>query len=364
MKIKIKGTSARECLDIVTKLTSVDHASIEIEDKSIFIMAHGNSRSIKINIEGEVLEKPKQGEDNGFGFNVYTFSNIVKGRDWVEFYLKDSQLKFRSLSKRGKFYGDFQTVSFDQVQILTDEVEPIKLNSKQLTSLEYIVGNVSISNVMTSDPMNLFIKIDKFGIKSVVYDTYCVAYCEDSSITSKNTIEFSIPLPLFQTINQIAQKQDYELYVGDAYITAKSVSFEVSLPLLQSIEGQEFSQAYDLAQTARAKKSDDQFMLNVEQMQNTISSLNSVADGSSGIRFENKKNKLIMTLESTFGKAVEKVKTNNKDWSESYNVSPSLLDNLLSVYPGDTLEVKFVDPMLVLTYTEDTVSCIYLCALM
>lgn len=362
MQLTLETKSLREALDVIGRLTSADHANLFYVKQDIYVSATGNNKSVKCLVKGTVDET---GKESGFGFNVYTMSNLIKGRQQIQLTLKNNSVHFANSAKGSKFYGDFQPIPFEDISIVADDTaKKVSIKGSSMNALQESVNKVRLNNLYTQDPLNLFVRLDKTGLYTVVYDDYHVAYCHNAAVTDKDGAEFNMALPLFDTISQVARGEDYSINIGLTYVTAFGLGFELSLPVLQGVEGQSFDQARQLIEGLAKQRTKHELTIEVDDIQQTIESLIAVDDGQSAIVVSSDKGKAKFSISSGFGHANERKKIDLTGWSKEFKLNPKLFSDTLGVFPSKEVTIQFHDVMVVMVDESGASRAIYSCLLM
>lgn len=364
MKITLNCISALEALARLAKITNADHANLTIIGKDIWFSGSGQQRAIRVLVQGEIHEK---GE--GFGFNAFSMHSILRGRVEIVLTHKKSILNFESKDKRSSFSGNFQTIPFEEIEVVQDDgSHKVKLGGLAMTALQECVNRVSITNVMTSEPMTLWVKADKTGVYATVYDNDHCAFASNTSVTTKGKIDFSIPVPLWALVNEIAAGEDYDLSIGPVYVSASGLGFELSVPSLQvtGADKQNFDDAYKFIMgVEKSLEKADTLKISFADLMQTLDGISAVSDGVSGIKIECKGKVPTFSLESSFGSAKGQAKeAKTKEWKNTYLINSHLFRDLLGRYGSDDLEVKFTKDMLVFVDGNKNQRSVYSCLLL
>ena len=362
MQLTLDTKSLREALDIIGRLTSADHANLFHVKQDIYLSAIGNNKSVKLLVKGTVDALGKEG---GFGFNTFTVSNLIKGRQQIQLTLKNNSVHFANSAKGSKFYGDFQPIPFEDISITTDaNASKVVIKGSSMTALGEAVNTVRLNNLYTQDPLNLFLRIDKTGLHTVVYDDYHIAYCHNASVNEKDAAEFSMALPLFDTISNVARGEDYNINIGQTYVTAFGLGFELSLPILQGLEGQTFDQARQFIEGLAAQKTSHSLTIEVDDIKQTIDSLIAVDDGQSPIIISSERGKAKFSISSGFGHANERKKIDLTGWTKEFKLNPKLFTDTISVFPSKEVKLNFHDVMVTMVDEIGASRVVYSCLLM
>ena len=361
MKITVVGESTLTTLDLLAKITGSQHAHLEIRDKDIFISATGNSKSLRYLVEGVIEEK---GKEKGFGFNIFSLQNILRGRKEIELTFDGSDITFRNKSKGSKFYGDFKSIPFEKIDIAHSADSSISIKGPNMAALTELVKYLTLENHFTSDNMNVFIKLDQDGTFATVYDDFHLAYGHNPKFGQKQKVELSLTLPMFALIESVAKGDDYVMSLSPTSVSASGLAFELSIPLLQGIESQSFDQAKTLVDQITTRKSKHQVSLTIEDINQMMTNLSAVNDGSAGIEVATHKGHIKFSLASTFGKAIE-VKKIPADWGKTkYVINQTVFTDIMRVCPAKEVNLSFYESMVVLIVEVSTIRLVYTCVLM
>lgn len=358
MKIKLKSKPIRDGLAIVQRVTGADHAVLQVEDQNIYVSATGNAKTIKWLVEGDVIEPPKK--DPGFGFNIYTMTSLCSGRDDIEVEVVKNTVQFHSKTKNSKLKGDFQPLPFEDIKVLHEKTEPVKLGATLMASLLKAIKLVSIQNQFGTEALNLFVKINKDGLFCTVYDVHHLAFTHDPTVNSKQEIQFAIPLPLFDQLSGIVGENDYDLIIGNSTVSAISLGFELNIPTMQGMDKQSFEQAQGLISNLPTTK--EYITLPVSDLTQSIENLSGISDGSASVIIGESKGKIKLSLKSSYGSASEILK-HEAHLKEEHSISPILLSDILRVYPEEEIKLQFTNNQMIVDLEQRKSKVYYVCVL-
>lgn len=353
MHISVDVKSMSTVLSVIGKLTGADHANIEVVGQDILCSATGNNKSVRMTVEGDVTDA---GE--GFGFNIFTVSQLFKGRKKFEMRVTDNKVQFRSATEgskttaAGKFAGDFQPLPFENIDVVSDDdVTLISVNSREQQALQESVDAVRLNNLFNNEPLNLFVRQSKDGLFATVFDDYHVAFSHDPSVQSKKNMDFSLPLPLFDTIALVSGGADYTIKAGPAYVNASGVGFELSLPTLQVRDNQNFDMAQGLATNVKDLPKVPSLTIAKQTLSQILDSMAGLNTGTSFITIgAGRKGKTQFSITSSFGSAKEELDLDVKCWDNdtSFNINPSLVGDILAAHQGPQVTLYFRPKMLMI----------------
>lgn len=358
MKFNLKSKSIRDALDVAARVTGADHAVLHVEDKNIYVKATGNNKTIKWLVDGEIEDIGKG--DPGFGFNIYTMKSLCSGRDDLDIEVIKNTVQFRSNTKNSKLKGEFQPLPFEDIKVMHEKSEPVKLGSTLMASLLKSIKMVAIQNQYGTEALNLFVKINRDGLFCTVYDVHHLAFSHDPTATSKNEISFAIPLPLFDQISSIVGEADYDLIIGNSTVSAISLGFELNIPTMQGLDKQSFEQAHSLI--SNLPKVKDYIVLPVSDLEQSIENLSAINDGSASVIVSEHKGKTKLSIKSSYGSASEILK-HEAHLKGSFSISPVLLSDILRVYPEEEIKLQFTSNQMIVEVEQRKSKGYYVCVL-
>jgi len=360
MKITLNAPSARSALDMMAKITGADRANIHIEGQDIYCTAEGFNKSIKLWIEGDITAT-----GDGFGFSLPTLRKLLAGREYLELKVKGGTADFRSKSKTSRFSGTFQLLPLEEVTVVTNSKEkPIKLDRDQMETLVQTVKRVRITNLFTTDDLNLFIRFNRSGLYATMYDSWHLAYAHCADVTTDSKIDFCIALPIFEQIKTVSQGEPFAFTLGQAYISAEGKGFSLSLPLMQGIEGQSFEQVQGLVEKLEAGNDGCTVDLNSKALAQTIEGFAAISEGDDTLTLKSAKGLLCFNAQTNFGTAKER-KQIKVDWPKGseFTLNPNLFMDTVNNHPGEDLSLRLLNNMVICTTDQDATHLVYACLL-
>lgn len=342
MNIVVDCPALRSAIDVLSRVTGAEHANLEIDGKNIFVTATGQSRSCRMHVTGEV--ESKKGADR-FGFNVSSMLKILRGRDKLTMAAdKDNTVTFDSSNKGTKFSGEFQALPYEEISIVSeDSASTVNLGSKELAGIQNMVTHLQLTNLVNTEPMILNLEIGPDGLYGAVYDDYHAAYAHDPSVTTKKMVTFSLPLALYQLIASVAGEREYSFVIGMAYVGAKAIDFEVSLPVMQAQSLRQLNMPRNYFNSlGDMSKIKDTFAIDKAEFGAIMENLSAFNDGTVGIVVEAKKSGYInMSCSSPFGKGSDKRKVKVDPWKHSYTLNPVMFMDVFNAYPLKQIQFWF-----------------------
>lgn len=365
MRAKINCESFTHSLETIISVTGAEHAVLEIRGNDMYISGVANSKACRMHVIADVEAVDKK--HNSFGFNCFTVQKLLNGREEIvfEFNHKEAEVRFHTTSKKSKFSGNFQTLPPEDIEVIfEDGAQKLSLDAKQLASLNAIVPVISLNNMSNADPMLLCASFNKDGLFATVFDDYHSAYAHNPAASSKTSIDFNIPLNLFQQISKVANGQSYTLSVGLAYISAKGVGFELSLPIIQGQSSRQLNQMRAHVESLKWNSMKDRLPINKTELAQILGNLEAVNDGTATFDLScNGKGSVTISIKSPFGSAEERRKIKGQSWSSEYKLTPPMFKDVFSAYAGKEIELIFSKGVVYMIHEQGSVRVVYSCIL-
>lgn len=191
------------------------------------------------------LEAP-DGLDNSLMFETSAILSAIKGRQGVKLAIENGALTIKS---KGYTATLASTETPAQEEMFQAEEGALEVPTKgdAWDWIAKIISTIKLTHIESS-PTMLFVRVNAEGAFACAYNTYQMKFSKSSKVTSKKTLEFTLPLIAAKRIGQSAFVGD-ALHIGKSSIVFSSASAKAKLPTFEPELQVTGDQLYDMAVT-------------------------------------------------------------------------------------------------------------------
>ena len=359
MKIKVNSKNMQEVVKMCGSVTGgPPHMNIVADKKGAWLTASGNDTFVKIKLDAKVVDKGAVTVDQA------QVLGILRGRDELLLSVegkKQNSLTFSSL-KGSKYNGALVVPPFEKIDVVSaSDDKSIKFNAGLQTLLLEAVSKISLSSVYDSNSMQVWVVCDgKSGTTVMCADEYHIAHYHhpEVNVGKKN---FSIPLNMFKTLQQISRNTPYELTIRDNQVFAKNEELEVSMPLAK-LESKVGAKEFE-SLVSGLTKNEGSFTVDKAQLQKVLDNMSSMYEREIPVRISSEGSNIVVNFDTNYGKIKETLEAKLKGKPDLY-CDPVLLADTISPITDKELTFRFTNGSnLFVRVKQPPVTVTYLCCL-
>lgn len=337
MKATFLSKTLQDAVKLVTGVTKgPEYINIKAaKGNGIELLASGNDVNVRI-----CVKDTKTVSAGEVTVSVSQLLGLTKGRG--EMTIETSGKKDATVTLTGKNYKtEFATPPFAPVTVDSSEGKSIKFNKAIQTLLEDAIARISLRSVYTDDPIFVFVgSSGKKGTTVACGDQYHFAHYYHPKV-DLGKHSFTLPLSTFQTINTLANKEPYKLFIEGAQVFASNDTMALSMPLSQS--GDELNlEGFNQLVGNFSKNSDTWAEVPKDALTAALDNIDAVYEASVPLEISVKGGKLHLSFRTGHSSVKESIKVDKSKWKEGsvVKVDPALLNDTLVSNPAKSIKLQ------------------------
>jgi len=328
MKVEVEG---KVVAGLIAKAGLVagkmETINLEADKKTgLWIAASGNDSTIRI----RVADPEKVAKSGSITVHTSMIVGVLRNRASILLTSKGNQLEFDAVS--GKYHGELVLTPYQEMPAAeaASEKKDLKFTKDLQALLDTALEKVSINNVFNDEPIYLWMQSNDKGTTLVCGDDLHVAHFFNPEIKLGNK-SFSLPLSVFQTVGSVTDKKGYKLKIEESYVYVYNDDLEMTVPITQSSGDHTIKMFNDYAKSLKDKNKRC-VKVEKETLANALDNASSIYDNKTPLRISAGKNKVTLSVETSYGKVNETFKSETGDWpKDGIQCEAALITDLLGV---------------------------------
>lgn len=337
MKCTIEGKQLADSLKSLS-LTEAAQASLVAKKGLISISATNSGVTVEHKIEVPSLEGTAK-----VSFSLPIFAGLVKNRKNItlEYQPENNQLIVSSTDNRSKYSTKFSTVDYTDIEVQLPK-ESVVIEPEVHKELLTAIKQMSIDNVYGNhSSLYYLVSLTPEGLTTACYDDFHSAYRHNTSI--KGNFSFALPVKSWDKIRKILGDVPYSLSVDFSKVVVQSHNTYLTLPIVQNDKLSSLDMLKEYV--AQLPVANSYLDMEVETLKKSLGNIKGIFEQEIPVVFSaTKEGVLTLTLKTNYGEITEKLKVEHHGFTnKSFSVDPSLLNDILNVYPLTELRLNISD---------------------
>lgn len=337
MLVRVDGAALSNAVSQVSRVTGSKHCSLLCEDDQIVVSGSDRGRTYILRVPAAV-KKP-----GSVTVLPDTLNGVVAKRKEVVLELDDEESTLTV--KSGNYKSTLTVLPYEPVTVVEPEGFELGMEDAEVRILLDLCNKAQMTQPYKdgSPPLPLLVKFGPKGTHIASLDQFHSASVRTKQIVRDEEQDLVLPPGALASVAQAACGEQYRIILSDSVIYANNANFELVLPLEQR-EGNNlgFSHIEKLNSVIKKEENVTSVSIDFAELDAIMGNIYAVSEIGVPITFAFKKGELVVSTNTNFGSASEKLEAQVSGKAGEAMFNPAMLSETMRGISGDTVELNFL----------------------